>query len=338
MKSTERIVVRGLVAGFIAATVLALWFLVIDWLQGRPLYTPAFLASILAHVEGVDRSVGLIIMYTALHYGVFLVIGVGVAWLLSRLETAPGILLGLVLGFLLFDLIFYFGILYNSVDIVRELGWPELLAGNLLAGVSVMGYLHLSSGRPRVTWWEALAEHRIIREGVVAGLIGAAAVAVWFLIFDVVRAEMFFTPGALGSALFLGVNDLAEVQVNALTVVGYTAAHVGAFAVAGLVAAAIVVQAERTPPLLLGALLLFVAFEAFFIGGMAIAAEWLLGALAWWTVAIGNLVATLAMAAYLWRMHPDLRDALRADPFEPSWAEDDGERARRQERANLSAS
>ena len=38
---------RGLMAGFIAATTLVVWFLVIDLVNGRPLYTPSFVANTL---------------------------------------------------------------------------------------------------------------------------------------------------------------------------------------------------------------------------------------------------------------------------------------------------
>lgn len=311
MRPTAQILIRGLGAGFVGATVLALWFLAIDTLQGQAFHTPAFLASVLARVDGVDRSVGLILMYTALHFAAFGVVGVAVAWVMSRLEAVPTLLLGLVLGFLLFDLVFYLGIALTGVDIVHQLGWPEVLAGNLLAGMSVLGCLHLSGEAPSVTWWQSLAEHRIVREGIVAGVLGAAAVAAWFLLFDVWRGHIFFTPGALGSALFLGVDDLASVRVIFGTVAGYTIAHIAAFIAVGIVGAAICVQCEDTPPLLLGALLLFVSFEAFFLGALAVLAEWLLGALAWWTIAGGNLIATAVMAYYLWKAHPKLQAALR---------------------------
>lgn len=321
MRQSEKIVIRGIIGGFIAATVLALWFLTIDTMNGHPFRTPAFLASILAHVEGIERSAGLIAMYTALHYVAYCTVGIIVAWLINRLGTAPSLLLGLVLGFLLFDLIFYFGIVYTGVDILQELGWPEVLFGNLLAGAALMGYLHLRSKPPAITWWQALTQHRILREGFVAGLLGALVVALWFLVFDLVQGQIFFTPGALGSAMLLRVNDMAAVQINPLTVLGYTVIHVAAFSAAGLVAASIAVQAEKRPPLIFAAVLLFAAFEAFFIGLLAIMAEWLLGALAWWTIAVGNLLATVTMAYYLWRQHPLLRQALREDPFGKEWPE-----------------
>lgn len=316
MKEPSKVVGRGLVAGFVGATILALWFFVIDAIQGQPFHTPAFMASVLFDVDGVDRSFGLLAIYTAIHYAAFFAVGVVVAWIMSKLDTAPSVLLGIALGFLLFDVVFYGGVMVTGVDVVDRLGWPEVLFGNLLAGISLMGYLHLTTDVPSVTWWEVLREHRIVREGIVAGLVGAVSVAVWFLVFDMIRREVFFTPGALGSALFYRVSDLSRVEVSAVTVGGYTVVHVVAFVVAGFVAAAIATEAENRPPLVLGAVLLFAAFEAFFMGLLALAAEWLLGALAWWSIAVGNLLATVTMAWYLWKAHPDLQEALRNHPLD----------------------
>lgn len=316
MKTPGRVVARGFIGGVLAATAMALWFLLIDASRGEPFRTPAFLASALLDLPEVERSFRLVAMYTALHFGAFMVVGLAMAWLVPKLEVAPNILLGLALGFALFDLVFYFSVTVTGVDVVRALGWPEVLTGNLIAGVTLMGFLHLSGVAQPVSWWTALAEHRVVREGILAGLVGAAAVAAWFLVFDTMRGRPFFTPGALGSAVFYGAATLADVQVNFFTVAGYTVVHVAAFVVTGLVATAIVWEAERTPPLILGAILLFAAFESFFLGLLALVAEWLLGALAWWTIAIGNLLATVGMGYYLWLMHPALRDALRETPLD----------------------
>jgi len=48
---------------------------------------------------------------------------------------------------------------------------------------------------------------------------------------------------------------------------------------------------------------------------VAILASPLLGALAWWNVAIGNTIAAAGMGYYLWRQHPKLREELRAHPL-----------------------
>ena len=43
---------------------------------------------------------------------------------------------------------------------------------------------------------------RISTEGIVAGLIGAATVAVWFFILDAIQGRPLYTPTVLGTALF----------------------------------------------------------------------------------------------------------------------------------------
>src|SRR2546426_9826893 len=40
---------EGLIAGLVGATTVAIWFLIIDSIQGRPLYTPTVLGAALFH-------------------------------------------------------------------------------------------------------------------------------------------------------------------------------------------------------------------------------------------------------------------------------------------------
>lgn len=314
MESDRSAVVRGAVAGALAATVVVLFFFVVDAASGQLLGTPAFLASVLLGGEAVEPGAAMIVGYTIVHYLVFIALGIGAAWFFDRVRTPPSLLLGLVLGFLLFDIVFYAGVGLAGVDIAQQLGWPALLAGNLLAGLVLVGYLGRTSPvRPR-GWRDVLREHRTLREGLVAGLIGAAAVAAWFFLLDLVLGRLFFTPGALGSALFAGIDDPALVQVTAGTVLGYTVVHLAAFLATGMVFAALVGQADEHPPVLLALALLFVTFETLVIGLIAIVAAWLLDVLPWWSIALGNLIAAAAMGVYLWKRHPDLaRNIERAE-------------------------
>ena len=306
----DNLVARGIVAGFVGASALALWFLVIDGLQGRPFFTPAFLAAAVSGRDQVALTPSQIGLYTALHYAAFLVIGIVAAWFVRMLDTIPSVLLGGILGFLLFDLVFYGSIWLTGVDVVGAFGWPQVLVGNVLAGMALMATLSILGPERSVSWRTVLDEHRILREGLYGGLIGAGAVAVWFLLIDAIFGRLLFTPGALGSVLFHGARSLADVQTDALTILGYSGLHVLAFFVTGLVAAAIVTEAEDyAMPLILGAILLFVTFETFFIGMLAIVAQWLLAVIPWWSILIGNVIAALAMGAYLWRNHPKLRQA-----------------------------
>ena len=47
----------------------------------------------------------------------------------------------------------------------------------------------------------ARTQHSVLREGVVAGLIGAAVVAVWFFAYDTARGTPFLTPALLGTGI-----------------------------------------------------------------------------------------------------------------------------------------
>jgi hypothetical protein len=327
------LLVRGFAAGFLGALALALWFLAVDIVQGRPFATPSFVASALLGREMGGTTLTLIAAYTFIHFATFVLVGIMVAWLFDRIDARPRTLFGLVLGFLLFDGMFYFGVVATGVDVVRQLGWPHVLAGNLLAGLVVLSTLSRLEPGPKPRWSQILAEHRIIKEGLYAGAIGAISVALWFLTVDASRGQVLFTPAALGSAILMGARGVAEVHITAATVLSYTLIHVAAFLLVGFLASALAVAAEKEPPVILGFVLLFAVFEVTFIGLLAIMANWLLGALAWWTIAVANLVAAAAMGAYLWHEHPLLQEELSHNVEEDLAHDGDGEIAPAQTRS-----
>ena len=156
---------------------------------------------------------------------------------------------------------------------------------------------------------------RIIREGLIAGLIGAGAVAAWFLIVDSIAGSPFFTPAMLGSAVFMGLRDPGQVVVAVEPVASYTLLHALLFSLAGIVAAALAAMVEKFPTTLFLVVVFFAVFEVGFYIVVAVLAQPLLGALAWWSVAIGNLIAASGMGYYLWSVHPHIRDELRTHPL-----------------------
>lgn len=160
-----------------------------------------------------------------------------------------------------------------------------------------------------------MSEKSVGRQGVTVGIIGAATVAAWFLLLDVIQGRPFFTPAVLGSSLFLGLQDLEQVEITAGVVLAYTALHVAVFILLGIAVVAAVRRARRTPPLILGIILVFVTFQALFMGSLAIAAEYILGALAWWGIAVGNFLAALTMGIYIWTKDPALKEALERKQF-----------------------
>jgi hypothetical protein len=144
----------------------------------------------------------------------------------------------------------------------------------------------------------------IVRDGVISGAIGATAVAVWFLIVDTIAGRPLFTPQVLGDA-FLGVFGAAPgFPVNVL---GYTIFHYAAFIAVGMLAATIIRASRRTPSVLAGFLILFVAFEIGFQGFVALLSLVSpLRGLAWTQILVGNLIAATLMGTYLWRVNPGI--------------------------------
>ncbi len=312
----QRITVRGIIAGLVGAITTALWFFFLDGSEGQLLRTPAFLASVVLRMGTGDASFVPVAAYSVLHGAAFIAVGLGVSWFLHRFRDVPTVGLAIVLGVILFVLIAYAGVFVTGVNVVDELDWAVVLTGNLLAAGGMVGYLHLVGATRPIQWWTIPWDNRIFREATACGVIGAAVVAVWFLLIDFALGRPLFTPAALGSALFLGATEAGQVTVNFATVAGYSVFHIGAFVLFGAIASAIVTVAEERPPLVLGAVLLFVVFEAMFMGFLAMGVEFLLGVLQWWAIAIGNLLAALAMGYYLWAQHPKLREAMAADPFD----------------------
>src|SRR5213596_644988 len=149
----------------------------------------------------------------------------------------------------------------------------------------------------------AAARRSVLREGVVAGLIGAVVVAVWFLFFDLARGRPFLTPGLLGGAVFRGTSTPVGLEITVANVLGYTVIHGLAFIAFGVVAASLLALSEREPTLFVAFVILFAAFEVFFFGVVGALGRFMLGVLVWWAVLIGNLLASLAMLWYFFRAH-----------------------------------
>lgn len=156
----------------------------------------------------------------------------------------------------------------------------------------------------------------ILREGLIAGAIGATSVAIWFLILDTIAGQPLQTPAVLGRALFSvlgppptdGVHLLDQPAVH---LIGYTIFHYVAFIAVGTLASYVLDWAHDEPSVLLGFIILFVAFEIGFHGLVALLQQTtILGALVWYQVMIGNLIAAALMGVYLWRAHPEIADEL----------------------------
>jgi len=144
----------------------------------------------------------------------------------------------------------------------------------------------------------------IIEDGILTGVAGAVVVALWFLILDTARGQMFFTPSLIGSVVFLGQTPDQVVSVNGFIVFAYTGLHGVLFLMAGLALAWMFSMFEHYPQFGIILLLLFLMFESILFAFAAAIFPNLMGALGAVAVASGNLFAAIAMFWFLIRRHP----------------------------------
>ena len=149
----------------------------------------------------------------------------------------------------------------------------------------------------------------LVREGVIAGIIGATVIAVWFFFVDLITGQPLFTPATLGRGMLSILGPVPAGQSTFVFVGLYTLFHYAAFIVVGLIAALIVQVAKQEPSILLGFVVLFAAIEVGFYALVGLLQQATpLGSLAWYNVMIGNVLAAAAMGVFLLRAHPALRE------------------------------
>lgn len=151
----------------------------------------------------------------------------------------------------------------------------------------------------------------IFEDGVLTGIVGAAVVAMWFLVLDTARGQVLLTPSLLGSVVFLGQSPGQPVSINPFIVFAYTGLHGVLFLIAGTIIAWMFAIFEHNPQFGIIVLLLFLLFESILFSFAAAIFPGLLGAIGAVAVACGNLFAAIAMFWFLIRRHPGALTKLR---------------------------
>ncbi|MFW6078703.1 MAG: hypothetical protein ACODAE_03730 [Gemmatimonadota bacterium] len=158
----------------------------------------------------------------------------------------------------------------------------------------------------------------ILVQGLVTGFIGYAVIVGFFFIANLIQGRPpFYTVAVLGGTLFYGWTGPEDVEVWAGPVLAYNGAHLLVFLLIGMIAAWLAAESEGGPQFwylgisffIFGLIHIFGAI--LWLGGLVRA---VLPAL---TVVTATLLAAVAMAAYLWRMHPALRRAFHEYEDQP---------------------
>lgn len=138
----------GLFAGALGGLTVAVFFLIVDVLEGRPLFTPSLLGSVLILRESADAvtsvNIPMVFAYSGVHFAAFVVVGMAAAFMVSEFETHPPVGVVLLLLFICFEASFFGVTVGIAPGVIGVLGAWLVGIANLLASAAMAGYL---------LWW-----------------------------------------------------------------------------------------------------------------------------------------------------------------------------------------
>ena len=152
---------------------------------------------------------------------------------------------------------------------------------------------------------------KVMREGLLAGLIAYAAVAVFYAAFDFLAARgPLFTVNLLGLAVFEGVRDPGILQLpiplDLTAIYWYNTLHLIFSLVIGLVVVRLIAQAEGHPSQ--ARTMLFIIVAGFVVTILAVAqlTEPIRRLLPFWSIVVANSLAVIVVGRFLVRKHPGI--------------------------------
>jgi hypothetical protein len=142
----RNILKEGAISGIIGATGVAVWFLIVDTVQGRPFFTPAYLGDLLQSMldpKAASEAKWVNVMsYTGFHYAAFLIFGTIASLVVHQAERFPSVLAGFLILFVAFEIGFHGLVaLLQETTVLHELAWYQVMAGNLIAAGLMGTYL-----------------------------------------------------------------------------------------------------------------------------------------------------------------------------------------------------
>jgi len=151
---------QSLYCAAIGGSVVALFFLVIDAFNGRPLFTPSLLGGVLfGGVEAQSISevrMDWVAYATIAHFLVFTGIGVGVTLIAHEVELHSRHPFTILFGvFAAIEWIFLVGGMFLLPGVISALGFWRVAAANLLAAAGIAAFLW-ANHQPEA--WERLKQ------------------------------------------------------------------------------------------------------------------------------------------------------------------------------------
>jgi len=142
---SHSITAEGTDVGIIGGLAVAIWFLILDTISGRPLLTPSMLGQVVLMGDATPDTSGLvfgaILLYTAFHFVVFALLGMGLVALVHWATENPIVRYAILPVFLAFEVLFYGLLEVLSEGTGQLFPFWAVVSANTLAAVSMGLYL-----------------------------------------------------------------------------------------------------------------------------------------------------------------------------------------------------
>src|SRR6266850_7004926 len=139
VRSSHPLLSEATDAGFLGASAVALWFLVLDTVRGHPLLTPSVLGQLFLmgneHPDTRTADFAAVIMYTPVHFILFLLFAALLAWLVRLSCEHSVVRFAILVLFVAFELCFYVVVNVVSSEVGALFPLWAVAGANLLAAI-----------------------------------------------------------------------------------------------------------------------------------------------------------------------------------------------------------
>ncbi|HIM02339.1 MAG TPA: hypothetical protein EYG46_15265 [Myxococcales bacterium] len=206
---------ESLYAGVFGGSAVALLFLLVDTMDGRPLYTPTLLGSVLFFgIDPKDVTVRLdaVALFSVLHITVFTLLGALISLVVRKVELQsrhPALLL--LLLFAVIEATFFVVAPLAMPGVIQSLGIARVGVANLMAAAALTAFFVITHHSKTRGMFEHVTADFVF-DTFYSAAVGGTTVAMFFFVLDIVDGHPFFTPALVGHVLFLGADAATVVN------------------------------------------------------------------------------------------------------------------------------
>ncbi len=293
-------------AGIFGGSAVAIFFLLVDILNGQPLFTPSLLGSVL--VLGADATdvatvrLDAVFYFSIIHVTAFTALGALVSFVVHEVELYskhPVIVLLVFFGII--EAGFFVIAPLALPGVVEVLGIARIASANLFAAIVLAVFFVLTHhAATRGKFKHSIADFAF--DSAYSGAIGGSVVALYFLAVDSIGGTPFATPALIGHVLFKGVAADTGVNLAFAAVPQVVLVHFAWSAAMGMVITWVVHEVElhsRHPIEVL--LVLFVLMEVSFMTVAPLVIPGVITELGILHIGVANLLAAVSISLFfLW--------------------------------------